>query len=77
MTCNGCNCQIFARSDYSDEKLRACIRATPPAAAATIAPAAQIEPPAITASTPPKKAPVVVPTLATAPKGFGLLGNWA
>ena len=27
MTCNACNAQIFARSDNSDERLRACIRA--------------------------------------------------
>lgn len=38
MTCNACNVQIFARSDNSDEKLRACIKA-PAAEPAPAAPA--------------------------------------
>lgn len=29
MTCNACNCQIFSRSDRSDELLRARIKAAP------------------------------------------------
>lgn len=39
MTCNACNIQIFARSDSSDEKLRAFIKPAAPAAEPTPAPA--------------------------------------
>lgn len=39
LTCLGCSCQIFARSERSDEALRACIVGAKPAAAAA-APAA-------------------------------------
>jgi hypothetical protein len=62
MTCNACNCQIFARSDFSDEKLRACVR---PAA-----PAAQIIAAKATPAAPVKTTP------APARVGFGLLGAW-
>lgn len=48
MTCNTCNVQIFARSDSSDEKLRAMVKEDKPAPApAAQAPAAT--PPAATA----------------------------
>ena len=66
MACNTCNSQIFARSDFSDEKLRACIRTAP--ATPTPAPA----PKALALE--PIKPPVVVVT--SEKKGFGMLGAW-
>ena len=53
MTCNACNSQIFARSDQSDEKLRACIKAGPVDAAP--APAAKPQEPPTPAPAPAKK----------------------
>ena len=74
MTCNGCNCQVFARSDHSDEKLRACIRSEPaaPAIPAPPAPAAPIHARAPGAA---KIAPVAIPPV-TEKRGIGLLGGW-
>lgn len=56
ITCNACNFQGFARSEHSDEKLRALI--TPEAAPAP-APAADQPPPAapVVATPPPAPAP--------------------
>jgi hypothetical protein len=65
MTCNSCNCQLFARSGRSDELLRDCI--TRPANAP--------EPePAPTPSTVPV-APAVAPPapVAARSRGFGLM----
>lgn len=69
-TCNGCNVQIFARSDNSDSRLRSFVRAAAtPETAMPLAP----EPPPATAATVklddavPKKPEVKKP-------GWGFLG---
>lgn len=57
-TCNACNCQVFARSDRSDELLRANIITDKPAPAPsdpTPAPAPQADPPADPVPPPQKK----------------------
>ncbi len=65
LTCNGCNCQIFARSDRSDEALRARLLPAdkdPAPAAPVPAPAAPAPAPAATPAIPPLAAPVPVRT---------------
>ncbi len=59
MTCNGCNCQLFARSDISDGRLRAQL--------VTTAPAAPAEPPAPTPAPAPKPATAPAPASEPAP----------
>jgi hypothetical protein len=71
MACNTCNSQIFARSDYSDEKLRACIRTASPTAVVDTPPPARSAPPLAAPPDPAPSAP------AAAKKGFGLLGAWS
>ena len=74
MACNTCNSQIFARSDFSDEKLRACIR-TPATASATGPAAAQSAPVAATLPAPAQNVPAGR-VEAPVKKGFGLMGAW-
>lgn len=62
MTCNTCNVQIFARSDSSDEKLRAMVKADAPAPAAEPAPAA------------PKEKDIPSPAPAAKPAAWGFFG---
>jgi hypothetical protein len=66
MTCNSCNCQLFARSGRSDELLRACI--TRPAGAPQPVPA----PPPSTVPAVPAVAPPA-PVAAPPARGFGLM----
>lgn len=60
VTCNACHCQTFARSDYSDTKIRQAMTplpkeaAPPPAPPATASPIV-VDPPVISAPAP--KAP--------------------
>ncbi|KQW76594.1 hypothetical protein [Methylibium sp. Root1272] len=65
LTCNGCNIQLFARSDRSDELVRALIvhEAPPPPADDPPAPPAPI-------ATAPQPAPAT-----RAPMGWGVLGH--
>lgn len=65
ITCNACNFQGFARSDRSDDKLRALLIAEPAAPPADDPPA----PPAPTAAAP-QPAPAT-----RAPMGWGVLGH--
>lgn len=67
MTCNSCNCQLFARSGRSDELLRDCI--TRPANAPEPEPA---PPP----STKPAAPAVVLPAPPAAPARFGIFKSW-
>lgn len=61
ITCNACNFQGFARSEHSDEKLRALISPEP-----TAAPAPAADPPAPGAPAPaPSPAPAPQPEPAT------------
>lgn len=60
LTCNGCNLQVFARSDRSDEKLRLLLLAesAAPAKAPTPAPVQAMEPvPAVRTAPAPTPAP--------------------
>lgn len=61
VTCDACNCQVFARSERSDDLLQARIAAEPAAPAA--APAAA-----------PMPAPVPAPAVAAKRPGWGVLG---
>lgn len=65
MTCNSCNCQLFARSGRSDELLRDCI--TRPANAPEPEPAPSPSPVPV--------APAVAPPapVAARSRGFGLM----
>lgn len=60
LTCNACNCQIFARSERSDERLRDLRLASP----ADLPP---IEPPPAPIA-PPAKPPITTPPLDKAEK---------
>jgi len=66
MTCNGCNCQLFARSDISDGKLRQLLATEPATPPAPPPPGPEPAKPA----TPPAPPP---PPPAAAP-GWGLFG---
>jgi len=65
VTCNGCNFQGFARSDRSDEKLRALVI---PEQKQDLTPAAPAPAPVAVPAVPPAPAP--------APKPAGLWGGW-
>lgn len=64
ITCNACNFQGFARSEHSDEKLRALI-SPEPAAAPAPAPVADPLGAAVAAGFPPKTEPQPEPTANT------------
>lgn len=60
LTCNGCNTQMFARSDRSDELMRAhIVKDAEPLPAPTAAPAREPAPAPVPA--PPKPAPAPTP----------------
>lgn len=70
MTCNTCNCQVFARSDSSDEKLRALIHPSAPAAPVATEAAAKVAP--VLEPSASKPAPEETPTKKTG-VGWGML----
>jgi hypothetical protein len=73
LTCNGCNLQIFARSDRSDEKLRALLVADPAPAPAPADPVRETPPAPVRTESPPIQppAPAVRPAAPTRPSwGF-------
>ncbi len=68
VTCNACNFQGFARSEHSDERLRALI--TPEASPAP----APVDPPPAPAASPAPAAPAAPPE--TAPAGRRSFMSW-
>jgi hypothetical protein len=83
LTCNGCNIQLFARSDRSDELVRALIRpaasqdAPKPIDAAI--PSTPVLAPAVRPAAPvaaPVAAPSIPPNPAPAKSRLGLFQSW-
>jgi hypothetical protein len=74
LTCNGCNFQGFARSDRSDEKLRALL-IPEPAAAQALAETKQALVSAGRAAPEPEPGPTPTPAPAPAKPNWGLFGG--
>lgn len=73
LTCNGCNIQLFTRSDRSDQLVRQLLKAKPaPASSSPSEPPAPAAAPIVVAADPVPAAPVPAPVTKRSP--FGLLG---